>query len=140
MKVSNVEVVLDHTWNEGCGQASIQRWKPRAVIHRALRQSTIAAGRKARILPTYRAQLATLVAAEPNLTLAQSRERLAMTCTVPAVHYALVAPGADIKKHFTPPSKAGPMWPKRAASGGPARVNSPRADSSSSTNRRRKRT
>jgi hypothetical protein len=34
-----------------------------------------------------------LVAAQPDLTLAQIKEKLSMTCTVPAVHQALVAIG-----------------------------------------------
>ncbi|MCX6931294.1 MAG: IS630 family transposase, partial [Verrucomicrobia bacterium] len=46
-------------------------------------------GRKAKVLPAYRERLEKLVAAEPDLTLAQIKARLSMSCTVPAVHYAL---------------------------------------------------
>ena len=98
-------------------------------------------GRKAKILPEYRDKLTTLVAAQPDLTLAQIRQKLAMSCTVPAVHYALVALGLTYKKRrSTPPNKAGPMSPKHGASGRPGKASSRRVDSSSSTSRPPKRT
>ena len=98
-------------------------------------------GRKAKILPEYRDKLTTLVAAQPDLTLAQIRQKLAMSCTVPAVHYALVALGLTYKKRrSTPPNKAGPMSPKHGASGRPGKASSRRVDSSSSTSRSPKRT
>jgi len=98
-------------------------------------------GRKAKILPEYRDKLTTLVAAQPDLTLAQIRQKLAMSCSVPAVHYALVALGLTYKKRrSTPPNKAGPMSPKHGASGRPGKASSRRVDSSSSTSRPPKRT
>lgn len=98
-------------------------------------------GRKAKILPEYRDKLTTLVAAQPDLTLAQIRQKLAMSCTVPAVHYALVALGLTYKKRrSTPPNKVGPMSPKHGASGRPGKASSRRVDSSSSTSRPPKRT
>ena len=98
-------------------------------------------GRKARILPGYRDGLAGLVAAEPDLTLAQIKERLAMPCTVPAVHQALIALGLTYKKRrSTPPSKTGPMSPKRGGSGRPGKARSRPPGSSSSTKRRPRRT
>jgi transposase len=98
-------------------------------------------GRKAKILPEYRDKLTTLVAAQPDLTLAQIRQKLAMSCTVPAVHYALVALGLTYKKRrSTPPNRAGPMSPKHGASGRPGKASSRRVDSSSSTSRPPKRT
>jgi transposase len=98
-------------------------------------------GRKARILPKYREGLLALVAAQPDLTLAQIREKLAMTCTVPAVHQALVALGLTYKRRRSmPPSNAGPMSPKHEGGGGPGKANSPPAVSSSSTKRRPRRT
>jgi transposase len=65
-----------------------QRRRTNELVHRH-RYS----GRKARILPEYREGLLALVAAQPDLTLAQIKEKLSMTCTVPAVHQALVAIG-----------------------------------------------
>ena len=94
-------------------------------------------GRKARILPEYREGLLALVAAQPDLTLAQIKEKLSMPCTVPAVHQALVALGLTYKKRrSTPQSKAGPMSPRLGDSGGPGKGSSPPAASSSSTRRR----
>ncbi len=55
------------------------------------------AGRMAQILPEYGAKLKTLVAEQPDLTLAQIKEKLAMACTIPAVHYALIALGLTYK-------------------------------------------
>lgn len=98
-------------------------------------------GRKAKILPEYREKLAALVAAQPDLTLAQIRQKLAMNCSVPAVHYALGALGLTYKKRrSTPPNKLGPMSPKRGASGRPGKASSRRVDSSLSTSRPPKRT
>jgi hypothetical protein len=51
----------------------------------------------AQILPEYGAKLKTLVAEQPDLTLAQIKEKLAMACTIPAVHYALIALGLTYK-------------------------------------------
>ena len=55
-------------------------------------------GRKARILPEYWDGLGALVAAQPDLTLAQIKEKLAMPRTVQAAHHALVALGLTYKK------------------------------------------
>jgi transposase len=98
-------------------------------------------GRKAKILPEYRDKLAALVTAEPDLTLAEIREKLAMTCTIPAVHYALAALGLTYKKRRSmQPNKVGPMWRPRGNSGAPGKVSFRPTGSSSSTNRRPKRT
>jgi transposase len=98
-------------------------------------------GRKAKVLPEYREKLAALVAAKPDLTLAEIREKLAMTCTIPAIHYALAALGLTYKKRRSmQPSKVGPMWRPRGNSGGPDKASSQPVASSSSTNRRPRRT
>ena len=98
-------------------------------------------GRKAKVLPIYRERLEKLVAAEPDLTLAQIKARLSMSCTVPAVHYALLALGLTYKKRrSTRPNKTGPMSPPLGNSGSRNKAASRRAGSSSSTNRRLKKT
>jgi len=98
-------------------------------------------GRKAKVLPIYRERLEKLVAAEPDLTLAQIKARLSMSCTVPAVHYALLALGLTYKKRrSTRPSKTGPMSPPLGNSGSRNKAASRRAGSSSSTNRRPRQT
>ena len=98
-------------------------------------------GRKARVLPEYRDRLATLVAAQPDLTLAQIKAELAMPCTVTAVHQALGALGLTYKKgRSTPPNKAVRTSPRHGRSGKPDKAVSRPSASSSSTNRRPKRT
>ena len=88
-------------------------------------------GRKAKVLPIYRERLEKLVAAEPDLTLAQIKARLSMSCTVPAVHYALLALGLTYKKRrSTQPSKAGPTSRRSGAAGSGAKAGSIRRGSS----------
>ena len=96
-------------------------------------------GRKAKILPEYREKLKAVVAAQPDLTLAQIKAKLAMTCSVPAVHYALAALGLTYKKRRSaPPSKAAPTSSRRAASGSASKEDWIPSSSSSSTRRRRR--
>ena len=92
-------------------------------------------GRKARMLPEYRDRLEGLVAAQPDLTLAQIKTALTMPCTVTAVHHALAALGLTYKKRRSmPPNKAVRTSSKRAGSGNPGKPGSRRSASSSSTN------
>ncbi len=98
-------------------------------------------GRKARVLPEYRDRLATLVSAQPDLTLAQIKAELAMPCTITAVHHALGALGLTYKKRRSmPPNRPGRTSSKRAGSGRPDKTVSRPGASSSSTNRRPRRT
>lgn len=98
-------------------------------------------GRKAKVLPEYRDKLKKLVADEPDLTLVQIKSKLAMVCTIQAVHYALIALGLTYKKrHSTPPNKAVQTSPKRVRNGRPDKANSKPADLSSSTKQRPRRT
>jgi transposase len=98
-------------------------------------------GRKARVLPEHGEKLARLVAEQPDLTLVQIKAKLAMTCTIQAVHYALQALGLTYKKrHSTPPSKAGRTSPRRGGSGRLRKANSKPVGSSSSTSQRPRRT
>ena len=64
-------------------------------------------GRKAKILPQDRERLGALIAAQPDLTLGEIKERLNMTCSVPALHYASAAVGLTSKKD-APCRRAGP--------------------------------
>ena len=98
-------------------------------------------GRKAKILPEYRERLGTLIAAQPDLTLSEIKARLAMSCSVPALHYALVAMGLTFKKRrCMPPSKVAPMSPRPERNGSKNREASPRPGWSSSTSRPPRRT
>ena len=96
-------------------------------------------GRKPRILPAHRERLRALVLEKPDRTLAELRAALALTCTLPALHYVLAAMDLTYKKRrCMRPSRTGPMSRKRGDAGGATKAASTRQGSSSSTSRRRK--
>jgi transposase len=98
-------------------------------------------GRKAKVLPEHGDKLAKLIAEQPDLTLVQIKAKLAMTCTIQAVHYALNALGLTYKKRrSTPPNKAGRTSLRRGRSGRPRKASSKPAGWSSSTSQRPRRT
>lgn len=68
-------------------------------------------------------QLVELVAQQPDRTLTELRERLKVSCTIQAIHYALQALGLTYKKRVSgPANKTAPMSPGRARSGASARA------------------
>lgn len=94
-------------------------------------------GRKARLLPEHGKKLKELVAKEPDLTLVEIKERLGLSCTVPAIHQVLAKLGLTYKKRRSMrPSKTVPTSPRRAEAGNEVRADSIRPGWSSSTNRR----
>ena len=98
-------------------------------------------GRKARILPEHRQRLRELLVRQPDLTLVEMRAALGLACTLPAIHYVLVAMDLTYKKrHCVRPSKTAPTSPERAGAGNASRPASIRRSWSSSTSRRPKRT
>ena len=98
-------------------------------------------GRKPRILPAHRERLRTLVMEKPDRTLAELRTALALTCTLPAIHYALAALNLTYKKRRSMlRNKIGPTSRKRGGAGAASKADSTRRSSSSSTNRLPKRT
>lgn len=99
------------------------------------------AGRKPRILPAHREQMRAALVRKPDLTLAELRAALGLTCTLPAIHYALAAMDLTYKKRRSMrPNRTGPTSRKRGAAGGGGKAGSIRRDSSSSTRPRPKRT
>lgn len=61
-----------------------------------------------------------LVAATPDLTLRELRERLGVTVALATLWAAVRAAGLTLKKRSSGrPSKTGPRWPASGASGGP---------------------
>jgi len=97
-------------------------------------------GRKPKLAAHHEAMRAKLVQ-QPDLTLKELRAALALTCSLPAIHYALAELGLTYKKRRSgPANKTVPTSPKRGASGKSARRVSIRPSSSSLMNRRRKRT
>ena len=96
-------------------------------------------GRKARLLPERGQQLKALVAKEPDLTLAEIKERLGLDYTVGAIHWVLGRLGLTYKKRRSMrPGKTVPMSRKPAAGGNAAKAGSTQPGSSLSTSRRPK--
>lgn len=65
-------------------------------------------GRKPVILEKHRSRMRQLLKKQPDMTLPELRTALGLTCTLPAIHYALV--GMDLtykKRHCGPASRIG---------------------------------
>jgi transposase len=98
-------------------------------------------GRKPVILASHRQQMRLLLAKQPDLTLEEIRARLGLGCTIQAIHYVLADMGLTYKKRLSVPrSNPAPMSRGHAGSGAGSKKDSTRRASSSSTNRRPKRT
>jgi transposase len=59
------------------------------------------AGRKPLFLEEHRRRLKELVAKKPDTTLAEMRSALALSCTLPAIHYVLAKMGLTYKKRLS---------------------------------------
>ena len=55
-------------------------------------------GRKPKILAGHEQQMRSLLVGEPDLTLKELRQTVALHCTLPAIHYALERMGLTYKK------------------------------------------
>lgn len=98
-------------------------------------------GRKPRILPAHGEQLQALLRRKPDLTLAELRSTLAMGCSLPAIHYVLVAMGLTYKKRLSMrQNRTGPTSRGPGAAGGGSKAALIPPSSSSSTSRRPRRT
>ncbi|MCW0221116.1 MAG: helix-turn-helix domain-containing protein [Prosthecobacter sp.] len=72
------------------------------------------AGRKRTIVAEHRIAIRKLLADKPDMTLAELREALGLTCTLPALHYVLADMNLTFKKRRSgPPSRTGMTsgWP-----------------------------
>ena len=93
-------------------------------------------GRKAKVLPQHGAALKALVAKAPDMTLAEMKARLGLSCTVAAIHRVLAKLGLSYKKRRSMrPNKTGRTWRGPDGAGGGAKAGSTRRDWSSSTSR-----
>lgn len=80
-------------------------------------------GRKPKILAGHEQQLRSLLARKPDLTLEELRQAVALSCTLPAIHYALQRMGLTYKKrHSTLVSRAGPILRVRGGGGNASRA------------------
>jgi len=98
-------------------------------------------GRKPVILDSHRREMRALLAKQPDLTLEEIRSRVGLDCTIQAIHYVLADMGLTYKKRLSAPrNNPAPMSPALAASGARSKKASNPPASSSSTNRRPRRT
>jgi transposase len=98
-------------------------------------------GRKPVILGCHRREMRLVLAKQPDLTLEEIRTRLGLGCTVQAIHYVLTDMGLTYKKRRSAPqNNPAPTLQGNAGSGANFKGDSTRHASSSSTNRRPKRT
>jgi transposase len=94
-------------------------------------------GRKAKLEPAHGERMKRLVAKEPDLTLAEIKQRLELSCTIGAIHWVLARLGLTYKKRRSMrPNKTGRTSRRRGASGGGVKADWTRPGSSSSTSRR----
>ncbi len=61
-------------------------------------------GRKPSILPAFGDKLTGLVQEDPDITLAEIREKLGMTCSLTSIHNALIKLGLTYKKRRSGPA------------------------------------
>ena len=97
------------------------------------------AGRRPVIVAKHRLALRQQIKRRPDLTLAELRDAVGLTCTLPAIHYVLVGMGLTFKKRrCEPASRTARTSAKRAAVGsaGKGALN-PRGSSSSTKAGRR---
>ena len=85
-------------------------------------------GRKAMILESHRQEMSSLLKSKPDLSLKELRRALGLKCSLPAIHYSLIALGLTYKKD-TPGERTGPA---RHCSGAPGGA-SPASDLGSDT-------
>ena len=98
-------------------------------------------GRKPQIVGAHRRRMRALLATKPDMTLAELREAVALTCTLPAIHYTLVKMGLSYKKrHCAPVNKSGPTSCGPGGAGGGSRPASTRRGLSSLMKARPRRT
>lgn len=94
------------------------------------------AGRKRKLLAKHREQLRRLVKRQPDLTLAELRTELALDCSLPAIHYVLVALDLTYKKRRSaPPNRTARTSSGPGATGGGAKAAGSPSGSSFSMNR-----
>lgn len=98
-------------------------------------------GRKPLILASHRRALREHLTRQPDLTLEELREAVGLTCSLPAIHYALAALGLTYKKRRSAPAnKTAATSSEHGKPGGAAKGASIRRGSSSSTKAEPKRT
>lgn len=76
------------------------------------------AGRKKLIVAQHRIAIRQHLKGKPDMTLAELRDELGLSCTLPAIHYVLVDMGLTYKKRRSvQPSRTGRTSARRVAAG-----------------------
>ena len=92
-----------------------------------LRPRHYRSGRKPKVLARHEQQMRTLLASQPDLTLKELRHSIGLSCTLPAIHYALQRMGLTYKKrHSMPVSKTAQTSPGHGGAGASTKVRSTR--------------
>lgn len=136
----------DVTREQVAGRFEVSLGMVKKLLHQRRHTGDIAprhhrSGRKPVILDSHRRELRALVARQPDLTLEEIRVRLGLECTIQAIHYVLADMGLTYKKrHSVPRNNPAPTSPAPAGPGADSKRASIPPASSSSTNRRPRRT
>lgn len=144
-------IVAAYVGNEGTREEVAKRFKVSVgMVKKLLSQQSRTGdlrpryrfcGRKARLEPEHGKSMRQLVEREPDVTLAEIKQRLNLDCTIGAIHWVLSRLGLTYKKRRSMrPSKTGPTSPRRGVVGSAVKAGSTRPGLSSSTNRRPRRT
>lgn len=143
-------IVAAHDGEEGTREEVAQRFKVSLGMVRKLLAQRSRTGdlraryryceRKAKLQPEQGARLKALVRQEPDLTLAELKQRLELSCSIRAIHWVLARLGLTYKtRRSMRPSKTVLTSPRRAGYGGAARAGSTRPGWSSPRRVRRRR-
>jgi len=109
-------ILASYDGQEGCRQAIADRYRVslgmvKKLLQQRRRTGEIGprhhyAGRKPIIVGAHRHQMRVLLNKRPDMTLRELRDALALTCTLPAIHYVLDRMGLTYKKrHFGPANR-----------------------------------
>jgi transposase len=107
-------IIVSYDQEEGTREEIAKRYRVSLglvakLLHQRRRTGKIAArheysGRKPKLLGSHRQQLRALLAKKPDLTLRELQAALDVDCTLPAIHYVLVAMGLTYKKRRSGPA------------------------------------
>ena len=122
-------ILASYDRKEGTREQTAQRFKVslgmvKKLLQQRRRTGEIAprhrfSGRKPLILPTHSQEMRALLRRKPDMTLREMRAALTLTCTLPAIHYALQKIGLTYKKRrCEPANKAGRTSRGLVGSGG----------------------
>lgn len=108
--------VIAHRFNVSLGMVKKLLQQQRKLGH--IKSLHHRAGRKRTIVAEHRIAIRKLLADKPDMTLAELREALGLTCTLPALHYVLADMNLTFKKRRSGPlSKTGTTSALHAAAG-----------------------